>query len=229
MSKLVATIGIYGNREIGFAFLADVAGGIEVFGNYKPGAPKLANEDATTALFAACDALKARGVDKGQAMVCFDRKANGRTIVRSGTIEVASPPWFGNIAWTGNGGRVTILTREDGTPIERPRREDFGQPGLEGDLAFLSAFNTYKDTVAGVANAAFADGFKESDAPPMKEGHPDHCSLCRARFEDRARRFDVGERICVMYDKPCDDTIGGYCIECDVAEARSERKRRRER
>jgi hypothetical protein len=99
MNKLVATIGIYGSRNIGFAFLADIAGQAEVFGNYRPSDVKLANEDATTALFAACDALAARGV-KGSALVSFDRKLpDGRTVVRSASVDISSPPWFGNLAW----------------------------------------------------------------------------------------------------------------------------------
>lgn len=99
MNKLVATIGIYGNRNIGFAFLADVAGQAEVFGNYRPGDAKLANEDATTALFAACDALQARGVS-GKALVSIDRKLpDGRTAVRSAEVDISSPPWFGNLSW----------------------------------------------------------------------------------------------------------------------------------
>ena len=97
--KIVATIGIYGNRNVGFAFLADVAGGKEVFGNYNPGDARLANEDATTALFAACDAIQARGVT-GRAAVSFDRKLpDGRTVVRSAEVDVSNPGWFGNLSW----------------------------------------------------------------------------------------------------------------------------------
>lgn len=97
--SIVATIGIYGNRDIGFAFLADVAGQAEVFGNYRPSDAKLANEDATSALFAACDALSSRGVS-GKARVSIDRKLpDGRTLTRYADIEIGNPPWFGNANW----------------------------------------------------------------------------------------------------------------------------------
>ena len=99
MDKVIAaTIGIYGNREIGFAFLADVAGEAYVFGNYRPGDATLACDDATSALFLACDELRSRGVS-GFARVSYDRKANGATITRTAEVDVSSPPWFGNIAW----------------------------------------------------------------------------------------------------------------------------------
>lgn len=100
ITEIKATIGIYGTREIGFAFLADVAGGSEVFGNYRPGDAKLANADATEALFAACDALQSRGVS-GLARVSIDRKLpDGRTATRSAFVDVSCPPWFGNLKWT---------------------------------------------------------------------------------------------------------------------------------
>jgi len=95
-----ATIGLYGNREIGFAYLADARGTSGVFGNYNPGDAKLANEDATTALFTACAELSARLVT-GLANVQIDRKLpDGRTVVRSADIEIANPPYFGEIRWT---------------------------------------------------------------------------------------------------------------------------------
>ena len=99
-TKLVATIGIYGNRNIGFAFLADIAGGTEVFGNYRPGDAKLANVDATSALFAACFELGKRNV-KGTARVSFDRKLpDGRTVVRHADVDIAAPNYFGGLTWT---------------------------------------------------------------------------------------------------------------------------------
>lgn len=58
-----------------------------------------ANEDATSALFAACDALSSRGVS-GKARVSIDRKLpDGRTLTRYADIEIGNPPWFGNANW----------------------------------------------------------------------------------------------------------------------------------
>lgn len=94
-----AMIGLYGNREIGFAYLADTRGS-SVFGDYNPGDAKLAHEDATTALFTACAELSARKVT-GRANVQIDRKLpDGRTLVRSADIEIGNPPYFGSIRWT---------------------------------------------------------------------------------------------------------------------------------
>ncbi len=89
-------IGIYGNRIVGFGYLASVDGESEVFGDHKF-TGKMPNQDATSCLFKASDDLASRGVTK--AMVCFDIKANGGTIVKSAEIDTGNPPTFGDIAW----------------------------------------------------------------------------------------------------------------------------------
>ena len=91
-------IGIYGTRDIGFAYLA-ASDGHTIFGNYDATSARLANESATEALFAACAALTERGV-VGTALVSIDRKVPGAVIVRSAEIEIGNPPTFGAIAWT---------------------------------------------------------------------------------------------------------------------------------
>lgn len=94
-----AMIALYGNREIGFAYLAGVRGA-KIFGNYNSANAKLAHADATTALFTACAELSARNVT-GRANVQIDRKLpDGRTLVRSADIEIGNPPYFGSIRWT---------------------------------------------------------------------------------------------------------------------------------
>jgi hypothetical protein len=57
---------------------------------------------------------------------------------------------------------TVILTREDGTPIPRPEREDYPR-----FIEFLEAWWAYQDEVAAVANQAFAESFAEA----MKEPH----------------------------------------------------------
>ena len=54
---------------------------------------------------------------------------------------------------------AAILTDASGHPITRPRRVDFAE-GVEGDIEFLNAFHAYHDKIAGIANAAFDDGFR---------------------------------------------------------------------
>lgn len=50
-----------------------------------------------------------------------------------------------------------ILTRADGTPIERPAPEDFGSA-----VEYMRAFHAYRDEVAKVANGAFDTQLKLS-------------------------------------------------------------------
>lgn len=51
-----------------------------------------------------------------------------------------------------------ILTRADGTPIDRPEPLP-ENPSIDEQIAYLRAKNAYHDEVTDVANAAFIDAF----------------------------------------------------------------------
>ena len=56
---------------------------------------------------------------------------------------------------------MTIYTRGDGTPIEKP--EPPGEDAdIESKIAWIRAFHAYNDEIADVANRAFADGFRKA-------------------------------------------------------------------
>lgn len=56
---------------------------------------------------------------------------------------------------------MTILTRANGTPYDKPERAEF-PVGTDGDLAFLRASRAYRDEVASDANRAFDAQLRES-------------------------------------------------------------------
>ena len=85
-------------------------------------------------------------------------------------------------------GSREILTNERGVPFEQPRRVDF-----DSDIAFLRAFNAYKDRVANAANASFSDAFRRSmrrdddDLPPQSERFVFETPRGAEAFEHRMR------------------------------------------
>lgn len=54
-----------------------------------------------------------------------------------------------------------ILTDEDGRPLPRPAREDYPDT-----IAWMRAVWAWKDSVASIANEAFAKGFRSGIAEP---------------------------------------------------------------
>jgi hypothetical protein len=87
VTNLIGDVGLYGNREIGFGWLASHKGGL--IGTGEPG-----HDSMTTAIWSAVDALRSEGLD-GTGMIVIYAPGGERCAV----YRLDSVPTVGQMTW----------------------------------------------------------------------------------------------------------------------------------